>query len=82
MIAIPGLGILRGRPNNWSYWWGCYRQNIGGLIDLGIPEEKAKDTKPMFVKVRLYLQCKLMKKKVEDIRNILQSNGAERVNAH
>lgn len=83
MIAIPGLGIIAAAGPITGLIGGAATGGIiGGLVDLGIPEEESKRYETDVREGKVVFTMQTDEEKIEDIRNILQSNGAERVNAH
>lgn len=55
---------------------------VGGLVDLGIPEEESKKYESDVREGKVVFSMKTDEDKVESVRSILQANGAERVNTH
>ncbi|MBP7175716.1 MAG: general stress protein [Thermoclostridium sp.] len=83
LVAIPGLGIIAAAGPITGLIGGAATGGIiGGLVDLGIPEEESKRYESDVKSGKVVFTMKTDQEKVDDIRNILQSNGAERVNAH
>lgn len=83
MVAIPGLGIIAAAGPITGLIGGAATGGIiGGLVDLGIPEEESKRYETDIREGKVVFTMRTEEDKVEDIRNVLQSNGAERVNAH
>ncbi|NLM11094.1 MAG: hypothetical protein GX213_10060 [Clostridiaceae bacterium] len=83
MVAIPGLGIIAAAGPITGLIGGAATGGIiGGLIDLGIPEQESKKYETDIREGKVVFTMRTEEDKVEDIRNILQSNGAERVNTH
>lgn len=83
LVAIPGLGIIAAAGPITGLIGGAATGGIiGGLVDLGIPEEESKRYESDIREGKVVFTMKTDEDKVNDIRNILQSNGAERVNTH
>lgn len=83
MIAIPGLGIIAAAGPITGLIGGAATGGIiGGLVDLGIPEQDSRKYESDIREGKVVFTMKTEEDKVEDIKNILQSNGAERVNTH
>lgn len=83
MVAIPGLGIIAAAGPITGLIGGAATGGIiGGLVDLGIPEEEGKKYETDIREGKVVFTMRTDEGKVEDIQNILQSNGAERVNTH
>jgi len=83
LIAIPGLGIIAAAGPITGLIGGAATGGIiGGLVDLGIPEGESKRYESDIRDGKVVFTMKTDEEKVEDIRNILQANGAERVNTH
>lgn len=83
LVAIPGLGIIAAAGPVTGLIGGAATGGIiGGLVDMGIPEEESKRYESDIRGGKVVFTMKTDEEKVEDIRNILQANGAERVNTH
>ncbi len=83
LVAIPGLGIIAAAGPITGFIGGAATGGIvGGLVDLGIPEAEGKRYESDIREGKVVFSMKTDEDKVESIRNILQSNGAERVNTH
>ncbi|NLX76733.1 MAG: hypothetical protein GXZ01_05065 [Clostridiaceae bacterium] len=83
MVAIPGLGIIAAAGPITGLIGGAATGGIiGGLIDLGIPEQESKRYETDIREGKVVFTMRTEEEKVEEIRNILQANGAERVNTH
>jgi uncharacterized membrane protein len=83
LVAIPGLGIIAAAGPITGLIGGAATGGIiGGLVDMGIPEEESKRYESDIRGGKVVFTMKTDEEKVEDIRNILQANGAERVNTH
>ncbi|HEY8420871.1 MAG TPA: hypothetical protein VIL05_03915 [Thermoclostridium sp.] len=83
MVAIPGLGIIAAAGPITGLIGGAATGGIiGGLIDLGIPEQESRKYENDIREGKVVFTMKTDDDKVDDIRNILQANGAERVNTH
>ena len=83
MVAIPGLGIIAAAGPITGLIGGAASGGIiGGLIDLGIPEQESKRYETDIREGKVVFTMRTEEEKVEEIRNILQANGAERVNTH
>lgn len=83
LVAIPGLGIIAAAGPITGLIGGAATGGIiGGLVDMGIPEEDSKKYETDIRGGKVVFTMKTDDEKVDDIRNILQSNGAERVNTH
>jgi len=83
MVAIPGLGIIAAAGPITGLIGGAATGGIiGGLIDLGIPEQESRKYENDIREGKVVFTMKTDDDKVEEIRNILQANGAERVNTH
>lgn len=83
LVAIPGLGIIAAAGPITGLIGGAATGGIiGGLVDMGIPEEESKKYEGDIRGGKVVFTMRTDEEKVEDVRNILQSNGAERVNEH
>ncbi len=83
LVAIPGLGIIAAAgPISGLIGGAASGGIIGGLVDLGIPEEEGKKYESDIRQGKVVFSMRTEEEKVESIRNILQANGAERVNTH
>jgi len=83
LVAIPGLGIIAAAGPITGLIGGAATGGIiGGLVDLGIPEEESKRYESDVKSGKVVFTMKTEEDKVDDITNILQTNGAERVNTH
>jgi len=83
LVAIPGLGIIAAAGPITGLIGGAATGGIiGGLVDMGIPEEESKRYETDIKGGKVVFTMKTDEDKVDDVKGILQSNGAERVNAH
>jgi len=83
LVAIPGLGIIAAAGPITGLIGGAATGGIiGGLVDMVIPEEESKRYESDIRGGKVVFTMKTDEEKGEDIRNILQANGAERVNTH
>jgi len=83
LVAIPGLGIIAAAGPIAGLIGGAATGGIvGGLVDLGIPEEESKKYESDVREGKVVFSMKTDEDKVESVRNILQANGAEKVNTH
>lgn len=83
MVAVPGLGIIAAAGPITGLIGGAATGGlIGGLIDLGIPEQESRRYESDIREGKVVFTMKTDEDKVEEIKNILTANGAERVNTH
>jgi len=83
LVAIPGLGIIAAAGPIAGLIGGAATGGVvGGLVDLGIPEEESKRYESDVREGKVVFSMKTDEDKVESVRSILQANGAERVNTH
>ena len=83
MVAIPGLGIIAAAGPITGLIGGAATGGIiGGLIDMGIPEQESRKYENDIREGKVVFTMRTDEEKVEEIRSILHANGAERVNTH
>lgn len=82
-IAIPGLGILAAAGPITGLVSGIAAGGLlGGLIDLGIPEQHSKEYEKDIQDGKILFTMKTDKDKAEEVVSILKRNGADRVEYH
>ncbi|NLN65446.1 MAG: hypothetical protein GX144_08585 [Clostridiaceae bacterium] len=83
LVAIPGLGIIAAMgPISGLIGGAATGGIIGGLVDMGIPEAESKEYETDIRGGKVVFTMKAEEEKADEIKNILQANGAEKVNQH
>lgn len=82
-MIIPGLGIVAAAGPITGLISGAVTGGIvGGLVDLGIPEEKSRQYEGDIRQGRVLFSMRTDDDKVDQIRNILRSNGANSIDVY
>jgi uncharacterized membrane protein len=82
-MVIPGLGIIAAAGPITGLLSGAVTGSIvGGLVDLGIPEDKSKQYETDVKAGKILFSMKGNEDNVNNIASILRNNGAETVDSY
>lgn len=82
-MVVPGLGIVAAAGPLAGLLSGAVTGGlVGGLIDLGIPENRSKQYESEVKEGRVLFSMKTNDASIEEIKSILQSNGAVSVETY
>lgn len=82
-LAIPGVGpILAAGPIAAGLTGAVAGGIAGGLIDMGIPEERGQHYEEQVKQGKILAAVEADQTKIEDVSNFLRQNGASDVESH
>ncbi|MFW6238690.1 MAG: general stress protein [Halanaerobiales bacterium] len=82
-LAIPGVGpILAAGPIAAGLTGAVAGGIAGGLIDMGIPEERGQHYEQQVKQGKILATVEAEQNKIEDVTNFMRKNGASDVESH